>query len=198
MAIFTKGARALLLPFSAMIYGCQALTGISHEYPPHWPKIYEVSENECVDLSGSYGDFGMSGNHSTIGKENRLSFYFYKGVRKKNGDPVVQLTADEVEIVSSSETISVQVKRQEILVDEIKFEKGKGDFLCNGNGVTLDVTTTSQSGTYGGGVGSIRLRLSKAKDRSLVGETIFGGVGVGLWVVPVAGYQKLWYRWKEQ
>jgi hypothetical protein len=73
-----------------------------------------------------------------------------------------------------------------------------GKITCSDGAVILQPAVTIGADGTGGYRASKRLALRKAVNGDLIGEDRLFSVGALLWLVPVAGSQTFWYRWKAR
>jgi hypothetical protein len=174
--------RALHAAFAVILSGCAALTGISSDYPQGWPKL-DLQAAECPNLTGRYLDEATY-SYLPSPSANRL-LYRLSGERVRE----VSLRSLPRQLLIEGETADGKVYRSTLSED--------GDFACVDGSIALKPIVQSAAEGVGGYRSERRLLLRRSANGDLIGEDRLFSIGAVMWLVPIAGSQKFWYRWQK-
>lgn len=194
--IVVRLMRVILVPFLLLLFsGCQTLTGISHDYPEHWPTRAE-SKTSCPNLTGLYIDKGIPKYDVHHHSHKYLSFHFLhelqdSDIRWEHGD------SNETQLIQDAEKqLKLQLFQKDNLVNEVVLQSTK-DYECQRGILWLDSGEDAQGHELGGYKSWFKIGLQLAQDGSIVGQVHQSNVALALWVIPMGGKQIIWYRWPE-
>jgi hypothetical protein len=169
----------LYLIVSFLSVGCHSFP----PYPQEWGDIVSAKRSECIDLSGFYTNTGEDA--SSPDRPIHFGFLMY-------GD---RRAASRIEIGESDDnSVFVSLWDGTQLVDRKRYVRGK-DFECTTSEVHLN-GKTDVVGENVLGVTYTRYSMMRTQDGSLVVRQSSGGVGLAFGIVPMAGSDIHWYRFR--
>lgn len=194
----------LILCFAALsLSGCETLTGISHDYPRHWPKyLHETSI--CPDISGFYQNVGEEkydrGPHHIFRKSlgyRLLGFHTFEPNTNEDRSEAVWIiySARIVEVVQDESSLTVMVKTHDGVDHQKTWQINEEEATCSSGWLWLPQGSAKGGDGTGGYHNNFKIGIRKAIDGSLVAQEHNYMVGAALWVLPVAGQQVMWFRW---
>jgi hypothetical protein len=163
-----------------------------HPYPNSWEKPRSVPESACVDISGTFDDYGQGNrekNEWTGVEVLGLSIYFWPSNKWK-----YQPRAQYVVIEQSERVIKASVWTLTELVAQRELKRDEVDgYSCTKQGIALDRPGHSSDDNFIG-YGNRTVTLFKDSEGSMVLKLENSGGGMFV-ILPIYVADTLWRRY---
>ena len=178
-----------LLPILLSVFilvGCQAITGISNDYPSQWPELALTSESQCSNISGTYIEKGKCNYPHSCSITSLSERLLPKNKKYIDGNTVtIKHISNNIEIAFAT--------NDGLVTNQLSYDSK--DFTCENGAIWIKQGESYQSEGVGMASRKYIMGFKKASDGSLIGQHLNSGWGLVMWVIPVGGTQVLWYKW---
>ena len=173
------------------VAGCAspAFTGIPDHWPADWPQLGPVPLTSCPNITGTYVDFGTSVyvRADPSGRSLSRRLLQHPGVAPDTPVRITQKSDDE---------LHVQVVENTGRPTERVLSRARGDFECDAEGLWVQTEIRTQADATGYARSVISMGFRPAEGGVLAGQHRHSNLGLALWIIPVPGNQRIWYRWE--